>query len=251
MYSTFRTLTIVAAATVAVVGAQAQTMIGGGKTAITFPVIISQPGSYKLAGNLVVTDPTKGAIVVTSPDVTLDLNGFAIMGPNKCTSATVGPVTCTYGDNGVHGVHMTPTTGWESVHITNGSVSGFAGNGINAFGGEFSHLRLSFNAGNGLATGTSIVDGVRSINNMGNGFYLSSATIRNSIGSYNGKSGFFLTKVTATQGLATWNRSYGVESYSTGGVGMGGMNLNSNVLGAVGGVGVTIATPNMCNAVPC
>jgi parallel beta-helix repeat protein len=44
-----------------------------------FPVTISQPGSYRLSGNLSPSGATD-AIVITTNDVTLDLNGFTILG---------------------------------------------------------------------------------------------------------------------------------------------------------------------------
>src|SRR5262245_11599909 len=43
-----------------------------------FPVTITQPGSYRLAGNLTVPTVFVTAIQITADDVTLDLNGFAI-----------------------------------------------------------------------------------------------------------------------------------------------------------------------------
>ena len=46
-----------------------------------FPVTISRPGSYRLSGNLEVTDPDITAIEITADHVTLDLNGFSIQGP--------------------------------------------------------------------------------------------------------------------------------------------------------------------------
>src|SRR5580704_7633428 len=49
-----------------------------------FPVTISQSGSYRLAGNLIVPDVNTSAIVVTAENVSLDLNGFSIIGPNAC-----------------------------------------------------------------------------------------------------------------------------------------------------------------------
>jgi len=61
---------------------QSTVMAGGG-----FPYIISQPGSYKLSGNLAATTTPTGnyaplgidaAIVIASSNVTLDLNGFSI-----------------------------------------------------------------------------------------------------------------------------------------------------------------------------
>src|SRR5512140_1214692 len=46
-----------------------------------FPVTISEPGSYRLSGNLTVADAASTAIQITADNVTLDLNGFTISGP--------------------------------------------------------------------------------------------------------------------------------------------------------------------------
>src|ERR1700760_2943950 len=56
-----------------------------------FPVTISQPGSYRLTGNLTVPDANTTAIQITADGVTIDLNGFSIIGPVVCTSF---PTTC-------------------------------------------------------------------------------------------------------------------------------------------------------------
>ena len=50
-----------------------------------FPVTISQPGSYKLSGNLTVPNANTNAILITSDHVTVNLNGFAILGPTDCS----------------------------------------------------------------------------------------------------------------------------------------------------------------------
>ena len=84
-----RTPKVTATATLALLGshaAQAQTMIGAGKAAISFPIVISQPGHYKLAGNLTVPNGSTHGIHVTSPHVTIDLNGFVLSGPNVCST---------------------------------------------------------------------------------------------------------------------------------------------------------------------
>ena len=47
-----------------------------------FPVTISESGSYRLNSNLVVTSPATTVIEITANDVTLDLAGFSIIGPN-------------------------------------------------------------------------------------------------------------------------------------------------------------------------
>src|SRR5262245_64017552 len=57
-----------------------------------FPVTISQPGSYRLSSNLVVKEAGVTAIEITANDVTIDLAGFSIVGPNTCGGA---PVECT------------------------------------------------------------------------------------------------------------------------------------------------------------
>jgi hypothetical protein len=46
-----------------------------------YPVTITQPGSYRLAGNLVVSDPYVSAIEINADNVSLDLAGFVIQGP--------------------------------------------------------------------------------------------------------------------------------------------------------------------------
>src|SRR5882724_7856320 len=51
-----------------------------------FPVTISQPGSFRLSGNLIVPDLNTTAIHITADRVTLDLNGFSITGPAVCTA---------------------------------------------------------------------------------------------------------------------------------------------------------------------
>lgn len=54
---------------------QSTVMAAGG-----FPYVISQPGSYKLSGNLIV--PANGiALEIFATNVTLDLNGFSITTP--------------------------------------------------------------------------------------------------------------------------------------------------------------------------
>src|SRR5712692_4005736 len=56
-----------------------------------FPVTISVPGSYRLSGNLTVPDANTTAIQVTADNVTLDLNGFSIIGPTVCVGTSCSP----------------------------------------------------------------------------------------------------------------------------------------------------------------
>ena len=71
-----------------------------------YPYVISQPGSYKLAGNLNTTHTT--AIQITANDVVLDLSGFTI----SCSACT-----------GVPGIYSSAMR----TSISNGTVAGFSG----------------------------------------------------------------------------------------------------------------------------
>ena len=48
----------------------------------TFPITISEKGSYVLTTNLIVSDPKVNAIEIKDSHVTLDLNGHMVRGPN-------------------------------------------------------------------------------------------------------------------------------------------------------------------------
>ncbi len=80
-----------------------------------FPYLISQPGSYKLSGNLTVPDLVDG-IRISASNVTLDLNGFKITGasqgfasiPSTSLIKTVGAVIATTVRNGtLFGINTT------------------------------------------------------------------------------------------------------------------------------------------------
>jgi hypothetical protein len=103
--------------------AHAQTLIGGGKNPPTFPIVISQPGSYKLAGNLVVPAGVS-AILIPSSDVTLDLNGFTVSGPVVCSYTS--SLTCNMTAAPIGGI----VADGSNVVVRNGTVRGFQGNGL-------------------------------------------------------------------------------------------------------------------------
>src|ERR1700676_1745261 len=46
---------------------------------------ITQPGSYKLSGNLTAKDQNTSVIVIANDNVTIDLNGFSILGSADCS----------------------------------------------------------------------------------------------------------------------------------------------------------------------
>ena len=69
----------------------------GGVTATDtpgFPVTIDQSGSYRLTGNLTVSSATTEAIEVRDDRVTIDLNGFSIVGPGSGASDGIDAQCC-------------------------------------------------------------------------------------------------------------------------------------------------------------
>lgn len=90
-----------------------------------FPVTIdgSAGKSYRLTGDLVVSNRNATAIQVSTSSVTLDLGGFEIRGTTTCSGT---PLTCFpigTGD-GVSG------SGQALIHVKNGSVVGMGDHGI-------------------------------------------------------------------------------------------------------------------------
>jgi hypothetical protein len=97
-----------------------------------FPVTLSAPGSYRLTGNLSVPASTT-AIRIEAIDVTLDLGGFEVAGPNVCTGYPTQ--TCTTFIDGVNDDADAPPgiraeSGAFLAVVRNGSVRGMAGFGI-------------------------------------------------------------------------------------------------------------------------
>jgi hypothetical protein len=89
-----------------------------------FPVTISLPGSYRLAGNLTVPNANTNAIVIAADHVTLDLNGFAILGPTDCSA---GPQNCV---NTGSGMGIGTEVDHFNITIRNGTVKGMGRRGI-------------------------------------------------------------------------------------------------------------------------
>lgn len=84
---------------------QAKVLAAGG-----FPFNVNSSGSYRLSGNLTVSSTTADAIHISANNVTVDLNGFSIVGPGAGSS----------GGTGI-GTSQSAT----SVTVRNGMVTGF------------------------------------------------------------------------------------------------------------------------------
>jgi parallel beta-helix repeat protein len=105
----------------------------------SIPYTINQSGSYYLISNLYHSVNLGDGITINADEVDLDLNGYALYG---------GKRTGVRSDDGI--VVLGSQT---NLHIYNGSVVGWDGDGINAFNADFSifeNLRVSQNDGDGL-----------------------------------------------------------------------------------------------------
>lgn len=145
-----------------------------------FPVTLGQSGSYRLTSNLTVPNASTTAIDVTTSDVTIDLNGFAIVGPTVCT-LTASSVDCSPTGSG-YGVRASSAdgTGTENVTVRNGTVRGVGLFGVSLSGHQsrIENVRAWSNGNTGLGVnsvtltrGGSVVDSSSSLNG-GDGIFV-------------------------------------------------------------------------------
>lgn len=119
-----------------------------------FPVTITQNGSYRLTGNLTVPSADTDGIALEQGliDVTIDLNGFAIIGPVQC--GYFAPASCPAAGSGF-GVRVldgeSNVTG--GLTLINGTISGMGSAAVYVSGSraDVRDLRVRGNAGGGLA----------------------------------------------------------------------------------------------------
>jgi hypothetical protein len=139
------------------------------------PLTITTPGSYILTGNLS-GDGIGDAIIINSGQVYLDLNGFQMVGTG-----------------GIRGDAISIGS-FKNVTVRNGTIKGWAREGINATSatqGVFEDLILSGNGLNGIAAGKHCrILNVTSEDNANNGIQADDGSlIRNCLASRNGRDG--------------------------------------------------------------
>ena len=172
-----------------------------------FPIVICQSGSYRLSGNVTVPDANTDAIHINADNVTLDLNGFAILGPATCKSGTF-PVQCSTTGNGV-GIFSLH----NNIGVSNGTISGMGSAGIRFLDetvagtvARFDGLRVTNNAG---VAPLSSPDSQFDKGQAGGGIIASFAIISNCMVSTNAQHGI-LAKGTANLNNVTFNGGFGI-----------------------------------------
>jgi parallel beta-helix repeat protein len=187
--------------------------LSGSATAL---YVIDQPGSYYLTGNIA-GEPNKSGIEIASDNVTLDLNGFALVG----------------GPNSVDGVVMpyNPQVGYRKNSIVfGGIVRDWGDEGIEL--AMVKNCRLTNivafdNGGYGMMAGPgSTVSNCTAIDNSWTGIYMANAgatdagcNVINCITAYNGQHGIATGgRCTIVECTSTYNTSYGIYTTYNGAV---------------------------------
>jgi hypothetical protein len=137
-----------------------------------FPVTLSLPGSYLLAGNLQ-APAGKAGIRIASNDVDIDMNDFRLRGAGVATT-------------GIFGVDF------DNATIRNGTITGFNAHGIYSGGKNWivENMRVVGNGANGINVGIlSSVRGSTVTQNGNIGIVCAVCLVEDSISSANGAKG--------------------------------------------------------------
>jgi hypothetical protein len=183
-----------------------------------FPVTISLPGSYRLSGNLTVPDANTTAILITADNVTIDLNGFSIVGPTICmTDGRTASCNSTGTGDGVDAGSRT------NITVINGTVRGMGNIGINIPGvGSFGFgdqgnkgayvekVHAVSNGGAGIVVTSGMVIGNAAISNGGAGIFSSLGPVIGNTANYNGLDGIDVLFGAASGNTATGNFGFGI-----------------------------------------
>ena len=217
--------------------------------------LISSPGAYYLTGNVTGVSGKHG-IEITAAGVSVDLNGFELVG-------TPGSLD---------GVSVTGV-GVANIAVRNGSLRSWGGEGVdtgfvNALSCTVENIRASFNGGVGVSVGSgstisgctahnnssaglgggsgSIISGCASRDNLGHGIYIGiggsvmqCASNSNSLNGINTNGGAVVQGCTAAS-----NAQNGIVG-STGAT-ISGCSVRANVLNGITGVFQCVITGNNC-----
>jgi len=172
------------------------------RTPITqLPFIIYDSGSYYFTQDLIIPKAGNG-INIAADDVTIDLNGFALVGETGSG----------------HGISVSdPQT---NICIRNGTIRDWGGHGVsglNARNSRLEELRVSGNEGTGLKIGDgSIVSNCSAYNNAGGGLILGNNLVLTACtASQNGGNGITVgLRSTVTNCSAAFNGGEGIEAGS-------------------------------------
>ena len=221
--------------------------ISGACDAPGFPITICAPGSYKLDGDLNVPANTDG-IDIAVPNVTIDLNGFAISGPVTCTG--YGTTLHCAGSASGGGIQEVGSFVAGNITVRHGTVRGFGGLGVGLTG--VGNIVDEVNAAENMATGIFVWYGTvtksTASRNFGSGFVCFSGQVKDSA-AYGNTFGILLNRCSATDNAINYNAQYGISAFHSL---ISGNELDSNALGDLfNEVGLVSSGDNSCTGVSC
>jgi hypothetical protein len=195
-----------------------------------FPVTITQAGSYRLTGNLVVPSAAADAISLGADDVSIDLGGFSILGPAICTGAGAS-LACS--PQGI-GDGIDTSAGGNGASVIHGTIRGMGGLALSVGrDARISELRVFGNSAGGILITDGVVSHCRVTRNNGAGIE-GNGVIEGNVVAQNSSDGILSSFGTLTGNQVTENAGYGASlhalfsSYS-------GNNFSLNASGSVTG----------------
>jgi hypothetical protein len=163
------------------------------------PFTITNAGSYYLTRNLT-GDGAHNGITISSGNVTLDLNGFALVGAPG------------------FGGGVLVSDSFTNITVRNGSISGWPGNGMDGYSFAYprnvvcERLTVSQNGGFGIAVeASSIVRDCLVLNNGSDGIFTVGSLITGCVARDNRKAGINAANSIIRSCLSHFNQSDGVN----------------------------------------
>ncbi len=214
------------------------------------PVTLANSGSYRLTSNVDVssysTPENQTAIEISGNSVSLDLNGFAVIGPSVC-SGFPSTTACTPTGSGVGINSVGP--GGNGVAISNGHIRGMGANGL--FCSSDCRVSRVIATGNGfsgiVAINRSIVTESTANRNRFYGIE-ASGLVADSVADGNGTTGVVCSGCSVRDSAFSFNGFDGI-SFSASST-FGGNKMLSNGTSSITGTALATA-PNLCGATAC
>src|ERR1041385_6531759 len=206
-----------------------------------FPVTITLPGSYRLSGNLTVPDANTTGIFIHADGVTIDLNGFSIIGPALCSGP---PIRCTSTGTGI-GID---SLGLRTA-VLNGAVQGMGSDGIRLLIGfnRVERVHVFNNGSTGILGSNDIVSSCIAEFNGGDGISVFGGKVSDSAANDNGRSGIsYVASTLILNNQARSNDASGIV-HTKDFLGEGSV-FNGNSAVGNGGVGILAVCPSLITA---
>jgi len=219
-----------------------------------FPVTITQPGSYRLSSNLIMPNANTTAIEINADHVTIDLNGFAILGPVDCS----GNIFACAGSGIGVGIRTVGDFPRFNLTVRNGTIQGMGTDGIRLTGDgnrvEYMHVRSNGASGIRLVASAdlngSAVEHCTVQRNGEHGIYLDRGIVSYNNVDVSAKVGIVLIQTGSVLYNVVTRNDQALEISSRASY-LGNVFNENNVLGAGGsGSGVNLGQ-NLCNGAVC